>query len=80
MVLAAAARDADLLVLGSVAETCVRKAVCPVVVIPVPADPAQMTLRPHFIARRAFVRAKVPACVTRRAMSRRRYRWTGTWS
>jgi nucleotide-binding universal stress UspA family protein len=48
-VLVAAARDADLLVLGShghgrlhhsvlgsVAETCVRKAQCPVVVIPVP--------------------------------------------
>ena len=51
LVLATAARDADLLVLGShghgrrhhsilgsVAESCVRNAVCPVVVIPVPRE------------------------------------------
>lgn len=53
-VLGAVARDADLLVLGShghsrvwhtvlgsVAEECIRKATCPVVVIPVPREPDQ---------------------------------------
>jgi nucleotide-binding universal stress UspA family protein len=59
LVLAAAARDADLLVLGShghgrrhhsilgsVAESCVRHAVCPVVVIPVPRETPQTETEP----------------------------------
>jgi nucleotide-binding universal stress UspA family protein len=62
-VLTAVARDADLLVLGShghsrvwhtvlgsVSEECVRKATCPVVVVPVPHEVAQTVPEPALLA------------------------------